>query len=81
VRALFDDGGKRVDEAGPSIPVQVCCYSFSLFIFVCVHAVLYVTYFCVRLFHKKRMYANIIFVILFSCFFHYCLNIQDLKPL
>lgn len=23
VRALFDDGGKRVDEAGPSIPVQV----------------------------------------------------------
>jgi hypothetical protein len=55
VRALFDDGGKRVDEAGPSIPVEVCCYSFSLFIFVCVHAVLYVTYFCVRLFHKKRM--------------------------
>lgn len=24
VRALFDDNGKRVDEAGPSIPVQVC---------------------------------------------------------
>lgn len=23
VRALFDDKGKRVDEAGPSIPVQV----------------------------------------------------------
>ncbi|GLT33922.1 hypothetical protein SLA2020_084750 [Shorea laevis] len=23
VRVLFDDGGKRVDEAGPSIPVQV----------------------------------------------------------
>lgn len=23
VRALFDDGGKRVDEAGPSLPVQV----------------------------------------------------------
>ncbi|KAM7498501.1 hypothetical protein LguiA_022915 [Lonicera macranthoides] len=23
VRALFDDGGKRVDEAGPSIPIQV----------------------------------------------------------
>ncbi|GLT64703.1 hypothetical protein SLA2020_371800 [Shorea laevis] len=23
VRALFDDGGKRVDEAGPSIPVQL----------------------------------------------------------
>ncbi|CAK9160266.1 unnamed protein product [Ilex paraguariensis] len=23
VRALFDDGGKRVDEAGPSVPVQV----------------------------------------------------------
>ncbi|KAD3066706.1 hypothetical protein R6Q59_019084 [Mikania micrantha] len=23
VRALFDDGGKRVDDAGPSIPVQV----------------------------------------------------------
>lgn len=23
VRALFDDGGKRVDKAGPSIPVQV----------------------------------------------------------
>ncbi|KAL6500607.1 hypothetical protein OROHE_025404 [Orobanche hederae] len=23
VRALFDDNGKRVDEAGPSIPVQV----------------------------------------------------------
>jgi len=24
VRALFDDGGKRVDEATPSVPVQVC---------------------------------------------------------
>lgn len=24
VRALFDDGGSRVDEAGPSMPVQVC---------------------------------------------------------
>lgn len=24
VRALFDDGGKRVDKAGPSLPVQVC---------------------------------------------------------
>lgn len=23
VRALFDDGGKRVDEATPSVPVQV----------------------------------------------------------
>jgi hypothetical protein len=23
VRALFDDGGNRVKEAGPSIPVQV----------------------------------------------------------
>lgn len=23
VRALFDDNGKQVDEAGPSIPVQV----------------------------------------------------------
>lgn len=23
MRALFDDGGNRVDEAGPSIPVQV----------------------------------------------------------
>ncbi|XP_031257050.1 translation initiation factor IF-2, chloroplastic-like [Pistacia vera] len=29
VRALFDDGGNRVDEAGPSIPVQVCVvYSY-----------------------------------------------------
>lgn len=25
VRALFDDDGNRIDEAGPSIPVQVCC--------------------------------------------------------
>lgn len=24
MRALFDDGGKRVDVATPSIPVQVC---------------------------------------------------------
>lgn len=24
-RALFDDKGKRIDEAGPSMPVQVCC--------------------------------------------------------
>lgn len=24
MRALFDDKGKRVDEAGPSMPVQVC---------------------------------------------------------
>lgn len=39
VRALFDDKGKRVDEAGPSIPVQVfivvkstcfLCHSYSL---------------------------------------------------
>lgn len=28
VRALFDDCGNRVDEAGPSIPVQVCVYSY-----------------------------------------------------
>lgn len=26
VRALFDDGGNRVSEAGPSIPVQVSTY-------------------------------------------------------
>lgn len=24
MRALFDDNGKRVDEAGPSSPIQVC---------------------------------------------------------
>ena len=27
MRALFDDGGKRVDEASPSMPVQVCKFS------------------------------------------------------
>lgn len=32
VRALFDDKGKRVHEAGPSIPVQVCfLLSYLLF--------------------------------------------------
>ena len=35
VRALFDDGGKRVDEAGPSIPVQVRCLLF-FFLFICI---------------------------------------------
>lgn len=35
VRALFDDGGNRVDEAGPSIPVQVCSSSLTyLFLFL-----------------------------------------------
>ncbi|KAG5255239.1 translation initiation factor [Salix suchowensis] len=34
VRALFEDGGKRIDQVGPSIPVQVCCYSLSMLIFV-----------------------------------------------
>lgn len=29
MRALFDDSGNRVDEAGPSIPVQVCILYFS----------------------------------------------------
>lgn len=27
MRALFDDGGKRVDAATPSIPVQVCKFT------------------------------------------------------
>ena len=31
VRALFDDGGNRVKEAGPSIPVQV------YFPFICIY--------------------------------------------
>lgn len=31
MRALFDDGGNRVDEAGPSIPVQVCRSYILLF--------------------------------------------------
>lgn len=33
VRALFDDSGNRVDEAGPSIPVQVS----KLFVFLLIY--------------------------------------------
>lgn len=31
VRALFDDDGNRVNEAGPSIPVQVNYYLLMLY--------------------------------------------------
>ena len=35
VRALFDDGGKQVDAAGPSIPVQVGIIAFCLIHLLC----------------------------------------------
>lgn len=31
VRALFDDNGKRVDDAGPSIPIQVVAVMYVLY--------------------------------------------------
>ena len=76
VRALFEDGGKRIDQVGPSIPVQVCYYSLSMLIFV-TFCIIYVYLFLYGGFFIEKNVA----VLLFSCFHHYCQNIQDLRPL
>jgi hypothetical protein len=76
VRALFEGGGKRVDQVGPSIPVQVCCYSLSMLIFV---SLLY--YVCYLFLYGGFFIDKNVAVFLFSCFHHYCQNIQDLTSL
>lgn len=43
VRALFDDAGRRVDEAGPSIPVQVA-YLLALLDVICLILIIKLPY-------------------------------------